>query len=616
MPSQVNFSFNVRRSAILSVVLDEPPLEGALPTVEEHDLCGFSVVSPESDTEYEVRIGDEEPDEAAGQTFEHVVYWKLTSYFESARGRVSVHLLSRKSGSSGDWQRRARFAVNVLPAKLGEERYEAMFEDLRAVSVGLVFDLLSKSRLKLGLAGVGALSSRPASAELVVLERLWSSVSFTLQQIAVQPMAGLRLARERRLVWGSERLGGMGLRELAASGVDPRRKDMPRPFYAVADRIRETFDIAEHRTIAGFLRFLRDRVADCDRRAAEHILAIQKERPFRDVNQVDGSNLFRDLDNPKMERLRLASVRAKYLGERIQSALRLGFLRGLNGELRAPYGPVFSNVVSYRRFRDEMLGYLGASLAILDEGVEERTKSTGRMYEQWIFLQTLAAFRACGMSPMSQEGLLTRSRRHRFTIDLERGTRVSFRCPDGRTLSVRYEPWIHPATLAKSLHDTVYRGRSGENSWCPDVLIEVLTEPKERSQPAHLDYAIVIDAKYTSSITPRHQDGVRKYNEIRSTNDDRPVVKQVWLAHPSDSNIFPWDEAVEWTEMGPNRPQNENINGTLGVLPPSSPATEAGNSVVNETLLDFAKGTLAYLGIVGTQDGRHPVSPRIGPTTL
>jgi hypothetical protein len=75
------------------------------------------------------------------------------------------------------------------------------------------------------------------------------------------------------------------------------------------------------------------------------------------------------------------------------------------------------------------------------------------------------------------------------------------------------------------------------------------------------------------------------------------------LAHPSESNIAPWDEAVEWTELGPNRPQNEIINGTLGIMPPTSPATEAGDSAVNETMLDFAKGILAYLGIVRTQDG-------------
>ena len=282
---------------------------------------------------------------------------------------------------------------------------------------------------------------------------------------------------------------------------------------------------------------------------------------------------------------------------------RLLLPAGLAAVARVPHGPIFSNVVPYRRFRDELLRYLGASLAILDEGLEERAKSTGRMYEQWIFLQVLAALRECGLSPLSQEGLLTRSRRHRFTIDIERGTRVSFRCPDGRSVNVRYEPWVHPVTLARSLHDTVYRGRSGENSWCPDVLIEVLASSSDRT--ASLDYAIVIDAKYTSRINPRHQDGVRKYNEIRSTDDDRPVVKQVWLAHPSDEGITPWDEAVEWTSAGPSRPQNEIVNGTLGVMPPATPPVGDVGSPVNEILLEFAKGILAYLNIkTGEEAGR------------
>jgi len=575
--------------------LDEPAVPALVPTVSELDICGFSVSSPEVHTEYEIRIGDDSPDDASGEDFGHVVSWKQAAYFESARGRVLVQLLAREIGASGNWRRRAQLMVNVLPAKLGEERYAAMFEDLRAVSVGLVFDLLSKGRLRLSLAGVGALSSRPANAELAVLERLWASVSLTLQRIAIQPMAGLRLVRERRLSWGSERLSETGLRQLVAAGIDPRRAKTPRPFYAVRDRLRETFDIAEHRTILGFLRFLWDRVIDCGRRAEEHILSIQKERPFRDMDQADGSNLFRDIDTPKMGRLQTASYRARDLAERIRGAERLDFLRGLSAELRVPHGPIFSNVLPYRRFRDELLRYLGASLAILDEGLEERAKSTARMYEQWIFLQVLAALRACGLIPLSQEGLLTRSRRHRFTIDIERGTRVSFRCPDGRSVNVRYEPWIHPVTLARSLHDTVYRGRTGENSWCPDVLIELLASPDDRS--TRLDYAIVIDAKYTSRINPRHQDSVRKYNEIRSTDDDRPVVKQVWLAHPSDEGITPWDEAVEWTSTGPSRPPNEIVNGTLGVMPPAtSPVGEAG-SPVNEILLEFAKGILAYLGI-------------------
>jgi hypothetical protein len=347
--SASRFGIDVRRTPVLAVALDNLTLPATVPTVSELDSCGFSVSMPEIDTEYQIRIGDETPDDATGQDFGQMVLWKHAAYFESARGRVLVQLLSRDQAASTEWRRRAQFVVNVLPAKLGEERYEAILEDLRVVSVGLVFDLLSKSRLKLGLSGIGALSSRPANAELAVLERLWASVSATLQQISFQPMVGLRQTRERRLSWGSERLSEVGLRQFSAAGIDPRKANTPRPFYAVRDLLRETFDITEHRTIVGFLRFLRDRVVDCARRAEEHVLAIQKERQFRDIDQADGSNLFRDIDMPKMQRLQIASGRAKDLAERIRGAERLDFLRGLGGELRVPYSPIFSNVLPYRR---------------------------------------------------------------------------------------------------------------------------------------------------------------------------------------------------------------------------------------------------------------------------
>lgn len=417
----------------------------------------------------------------------------------------------------------------------------------------------------------------------------------------------MRQVRERRLSWGSERLSAAGLRQLAATGVDPRKPDAPRPFYAIRDRLCETFDIPEHRTILGFLKLLRHRVTDCARRAEEHVRVIERERQFRDIDQADGSNLFRDFDVPRMQFLQLASDRAKDLAERIREAAQLNFLRGLTSELRMPYSPIFSNVLPYRRPRDEMLRYLSASLVIVDEGVDERAKSTGRIYEQWIFLQVVAALRLCGLAPVSQEGFLRKSERHRFTIDIERDTRVCFRCPDGRSVRVRYEPWIHPAALARRRRDTVYRGKSGENSWCPDILIEVLTDSGDSSKPAHLDYAIVIDAKYTSRIRERHRDSVRKYNEIRSTEDDRPAVMQVWLAHPSEDGITLWDEAVEWTILGPSRPRDEIVNGTLGVMPPAGPREGEGESHVNEVLLDFAKGTLAYLNIIRADEvARYP----------
>jgi hypothetical protein len=525
--SSSTFRVTVKGCLVAEVRLDRLASTHAPPTVGEVDRCSFSVQQPDPELEYQVRIGDIEPDESLGRDFGELVLWEQAPYFESARGRVWVTLNSRSIGSQTSFRKRAELLVNVLPTKLGDQRYEAMVEDLRSVSVGLVFDLLSKGRLSVNKLGAQSISSRPANIELVVLEKMWSSLSESLQQIAVQPVTGLLPVRESQVCWGSERLGRVGLRELAMAGVDPRKRGVPRPFRARREFVTESLNTPEHRTILGFLNLLLTRAEDCRRRAEGHIASIVRDRPFRDVGQADGSNLFVDVDEPKIERLRFAARRADHLYDRISSARRLEFLQGGQPELRLPDSPVFRNVQPYRKFRDEVLTYFGSSLAMLDEGVEERAKSTSRMYEQWIFLQLLSAFRLCGLQAVGQEGLLTRSTRDRFTIDIERGTKVWFASGDGRTLRVRYEPWIHPVSLARSLHDTVYRGRSGDSSWSPDVLVEVLSEDHNGKESLRVDYAVVIDAKYTHQINQRHKDGAQKYNEIRRTLDDRPIVKQV-----------------------------------------------------------------------------------------
>lgn len=595
--SKPEFALLVRRTVVTSIPVDEGGAQLETPIVQELDLCAFHVSQPERDKQYAIRMGDEWPDEPEGEDFGEVVRWQYERYFESARGRVIVYLLSRDANSEGSWDIRSQLSINVLPTKLGEERYQSMFDDLRAVSVGLVFDLLSKSRIGLGLTGLGAISLRPANAELIVLKKLWDSVSFILQQIASQPAMGLSVRSERRLSWGGDQLRPSALRMLAMQGIDPRRRNTPRPFYLQREIVFESTDIPEHRAIVGFLKFLQQRVGDCASRAKQHIVAIQKDRPFRDVDQGDGSNLFRDIDQPRMERLKLAVATAAELNDRVASARSLPYLSGVPADFRVPSSPVFMNVAPYRRLRDEMLKYFGASVAILDEGIEDRTKSTGRMYEQWVFLQVLAAIKAAGLSTAGQDSFVTPLQHRRFTVDFERGTRVMFGCPDGRTLSVRYEPWVHPAPLARSLHDTYYRGRTGENSWSPDILIELLSSPRQEQVAPILEYAIVIDAKYTSEINTRHKDGVRKYNEIRSTFDDRPIVNQVWLAYPKDTGIVPWDEAVEWTSLGPNRPRNEVVNGCLGALPPIRLVGEASDSAPNETIVDFIQGILTYLNV-------------------
>jgi hypothetical protein len=581
----VDFKLMVGNKAIASVRVGDAVPEEFLASLEESAKCRFELADPDSDDDFEVQIGDHRPQEAVGNHFGHVVSWRGSEYFESARGRVPVVLVSRG-------RERARLVVNVLPSKLGEARYESMLDGLTSVSMGLAFDLLSKSRMRLAPSGVRSVGARPASVELAVLERLWDSLSFTLQQIAAQPATRPHRVRRQRLVWGSERLPGTGLRDLASRGVDPRRPESPRPFYALREVVEENLDTPEHRAIAAFLWLLVDRALECQRRAGDQQRAIQQERPFRDIDQNDGTNLYKDIDRPKLQRLIDAGTRAGELADRIRSATSLDFLRRQRPAFAYPDGPVFENVVPYRRFRDEMIRYLGTSLAILEEGDDERTKSTSRMYEQWVFIQTLAALRECGLSPMSHEGLLSPAARHRFTIDIEHDTRVSFRCADGRILTARYEPWIHPEPIARQRGDTVYRGRGGEASWCPDILIEVLDT---RREAVTVDYALVIDAKYSAHITDIHKDRVRKYNSVRRVGDGTQIVKQVWLAHPRDEGIELWDDAVDWTEHGPNRPLSEVVNGNVGVLPP-----ESVGGGVNETLRELIEGTLSYLGLLGS----------------
>ena len=163
------FSLMIRRTPVLVLSLNEPVLAEAVPSTGEQDSCAFNIPDPEQNTEYRILMGDEQPQDTTGEDFGHVISWKHATYFESARGRVPICVLSKRLGSPGACQERVRCAVNVLPTKLGEERYEAMFEDLRTLSVCLVFDLISKSRLGFELHGLGGLSLRPANAELVLV---------------------------------------------------------------------------------------------------------------------------------------------------------------------------------------------------------------------------------------------------------------------------------------------------------------------------------------------------------------------------------------------------------------------------------------------------------------
>lgn len=182
---------------------------------------------------YSIRIGDlladpgdgdmpaEKPGE--GRRFRTSIEWPSGLYFESARGETVIRLMS--AAETGSWQLRAELRLFVSPDKLGEERYEAMYESLSRLACGFVFDLVSKSMRHLDLEiGHGGIAPGSAQVRLRFLESVWRNVSVLLRSIQKEPLTALRRSRRHRPVWGVESLRPRTLTELASRGLSSEMK--------------------------------------------------------------------------------------------------------------------------------------------------------------------------------------------------------------------------------------------------------------------------------------------------------------------------------------------------------------------------------------------------------
>jgi hypothetical protein len=580
-------------------------------SVNELQLCGFSVEDREPDTEYRLWVGDRDAQPVAvavppalGRARGAVVEWADAPYFDGARGRVWVRLASRPIGSAEACRPRARLPVYVLATKLSEERYQTMLDQLRRLAAGLVFDLVSPMarRLRVGATDVGV-SHRSSQLELRLLEGIWGRLSRSLREVAQDPITSIRRIREVRLSWGAERFGPATAARLSAAGIDPRSPGAPRPFPAYRERFAEDLNTVEHQVILGLLKFLRQRVASCGANIRRHIAGIEADRPFRQHPTVRGGRtLYDSEDRPRVEQLHVALARARRLACCLAKAQSLDLFRDVVPRFSLPATPIFDHVRPYRRIRDEFRRYVRSALILLEDGFEERLKSTQRLYEQWVFFQIAAAFRRAGLRCVSHDGLFHRARRFRFTLDVDRGARLTFLAPEGRAIMLRFEPWVLPHATARQRRDTVYRGTRGESPWSPDILIEFLDRAQVGGESAEVAYAVVIDAKYTDRIQEYHWDDTRKYLEIRATSTRRQVVKQLWLAYPcADEHIVPEDSAINWTANGPDCHRDETLQGRLGLLPGTSGSAEASSAPAGwiaapeDVAQDFVRGLLAFL---------------------
>ncbi|MBX3023795.1 hypothetical protein KF840_02685 [bacterium] len=606
MPSDPIFSLTRNDRPLASVALDAvAPAEAGAP-VSELQYCGAQVSPREADIEYSLLIGDIEPDlrgsggavsdPALGRVFGPNVLWENAAYFESSRGLVVVSVRSRALQSSESWRLRARIRVVVVPSKVGEARYLGMFEQLRALAAGLLFDLLSKMARDVHYAPVvgSRASHRSSQLELNALAQTWRVIARGLYEIERDPVLRLIRTARTRPSWGAQTVRPNAICRLAAAGIDVRSPHTPRPVPVLQAVLEESADTTEHRILAGFMALLARRALDCGRNAAAQISRLEEQRAHRDVRIDPGPTLYELYDRPRIEKLRDAVRSADELLGGLRRAARLSFLRDIRPAFGPPRTPVFDHVAPYHRIRSAMHDYLRSSVAILDDGDSERIKSTGRLYEHWVFFQLVAAFRSAGLSCEDLGGLLRRLGSERFTLDLDERAQVVMRSSGGRRVIVRYEPWILPREAARQAQQAVCRGKAGSTAWRPDILIEF------RSTDS-IDYAVVVDAKYSREIRDEHWAATTKYAEIRAVDGGQQVVRQVWLAYPNAGGIACRDPAVTWTEHGPDRPQQESILGTIALRPPEfDPDIDAPIVDIEpeQTARIFAAGLLRYLGYI------------------
>jgi hypothetical protein len=449
----------------------------------------------------------------------------------------------------------------------------------------------------------GGVSTRSSQVELALIERLWGALAGPLQEVADDPVTRISLVGEMRPSYGGERLGARAVARLAAQGIDPRRAGTPRPFSAYRERFAESTHTPDHQMLLGMLRFLEHRVVECAGDVRGHIAGIEGDRPQRERGAGPGPSLYESEDLPRLRRLQEALVRSDRLRERIRLAQHIRPLRGLQPLYHFPATPVFEHVAPYHRIRYEFRRYLHSSLVLVDDQFGEGLKSTGRMYEQWVYFQLAAAFRAAGLACVNREGVFRQSRRFRFTLDLDRGSALIFRAAGGRAVSLRYEPWVLPPREARARRDTLFRAARGRSAWSPDVVIEFLGGRESGGLPSEVEYAVVVDAKYSGRVQEHHWEDTGKYFLIRATRTQRQVVRQVWLATPGEyEGIHPRDPAVLWGRSGPDCPRDEFVQGVLGLLPPErvtpGESDEPGwISNPSPVATAFVGGLLAYLNV-------------------
>ncbi|MDD2867788.1 nuclease domain-containing protein [Neomegalonema sp.] len=570
--------------------------------LKETQRIGFAVQDPEPGMEVGVWIGDRglgdlaPGEDARPHRLRRSIEWAESSWLDGANGVTPITLRRLE-----DKAVLARVNALVEPSKLSQQAYDGMFDAMTRISIELLLDLTSKSRL--GLAGRrenpgerkrGAVSARVEANRIRVF---WRGFAPLLAQLLAEPVRGTRIDLAVRRLRPGEGVDARVLRRLCAGGRPARQAlqagapmELPTP--------SPTMDTREHQAVVGFLDLLRRRTMRSRATTKTEIDMLRDAVALYAGRDLHLHDFVLRRESPRIDRLQTILDQMDALSGEI-----MRIMREFGGEPRRPGReilllealdtPLFRSHPVYSRVALLMRSFLEQTAIVVEQGGAERAKPIETMYEQWVFFQIVAALRAIGLVCVSHRSLFEPIARNRYSVDLDRNASVIFEAADGRRASVRYEPTILPRAAAQGV-DTLFRGDS-HTPWTPDVVLEIF-EAKSGPRDYKLSYAVVIDAKYTHDKNKdrqtrnleRYLEKTERYSSIRDVASGLQIVRQIWIAAPVESMVSPRDETIMWSADGEvDAHPTDQISGWIGVDPATPEETAA-------TMKSFLRGVLNH----------------------
>lgn len=481
-----------------------------------------------------------------------------------------------------------------------------MVQDLNQICRSLINDIIGKSTHGFLKRRIQRRSFRSREEEFVAIQQLWMRLLPNLKGILSSPAS--KTTRKSILATTDRRISVYpeNTKLLLQHGIDPKHNSSLRKCNLY--NLFSSYDIPEHRLIKHFLFLIAERNLSCLRGIEKDIDYLLSNAVYRSQSFGNGDTLYDIEDVPRIRALKEIEQHSLLLKAQIKSLQSNPFWSNVSNDstLFYPSRTTFQFNAYYKETARIINRFFLNDFEWNDPNDDFFTKTTSRIYEQWVLIQIINAFRNCGLNFQSWDEIIADMLLKQFGLDFQRNT--CFKAPLYKDyyLSLRYEPWIFPRTEIHKDRSfgTVFQNKNVHAYWSPDILIEL---QKIANNTIETVYAIVMDSKYSKIIHPDQRSNVLKYHDIRSTRSMRQIVKQIWFVYIGDENdinkietddqdfVFDQENGPMTVHCLPDDYSDpiftDNFNGAI-VAKPNLLEKEHPNIDVFSI---FAKGTLAFL---------------------